>query len=97
MGAEGQPVHQGSHHGRVFKQIGPPGEGEVGGYDGAALLAAVGDHFEEQLGLVAVETQVAQLVQDEQVSLGQGPFQLACKILTPSFVSQNCSIYRIFM
>lgn len=52
----------------------------------AALLAAIGNHLEEQLGLMAVEAEITQFVQDQQVGLGKGPLQLAETI--PSCVPQ---------
>ena len=77
MGAKGKPVHQGRHHGGVLEQLCSAGEGEIRGHDGAGLLAAVGDHLKQQLGLVAVEAEIAQFVQDEQAGPGQGPLQFA--------------------
>lgn len=77
MGTEGQPIPQGGHHGGGLKQLRLPGEGKVRGDDGTGFLAAVRDYLEQQLGLVAVEAEIAQLVQNQQVGLGKGSLQLA--------------------
>lgn len=68
MGAEGQKVHQCRHHGGVLERLRPAGEGQVRGHDGAGLLAAAEDHFERQLGLVAVEAEIVQIIAGAVVS-----------------------------
>src|SRR5262249_41632993 len=67
VGVEGEPVDDGCAKPRVGEGGGPLGEGGVGGdRDGGALLA-LGGHLEQQRGAAAVELEVAQLVQAEQV------------------------------
>src|SRR5437588_8772744 len=64
---EGEPVDDGGAEPGVGEGAGPFAEGGVGGDgDGGAFLA-FGEDLEQQLGAAAVELEVAQLVQAEQV------------------------------
>lgn len=64
VGVESEVVHQSNHHSGVLNELSSPGEGEVGGHDSAAPLTVAGDHLEQQLRLVAVETEVTQFIED---------------------------------
>ena len=54
------------------EDIGPVAEGLVGGDDdGVIALVAVAEDLEEEAGLCRVETEVADLIDDEEFGLGQ--------------------------
>ena len=85
MAAKGQPVNQSGYHCGVLKQIRPLGKRQVCGHNGAALFASVGDDLKQQFRLVPVEAEIAQLIQNQQIRLGQRPFQLAQMVIILSF------------
>lgn len=85
MTAERQPVNQGSYHCGILKQVRPLGERQVCGHNGAALFTSVGDNLKQQLRLVSVKTKIAQLIQNQQIRLGQRPFQLAQMVIVLGF------------
>ena len=66
MRAEGQPVDQGGHHRGVLKKLGPSGKWEIRRHNGAAFFAPVRYHFEQQLRLVPVETEITSRVQKKE-------------------------------
>ena len=64
-------VQESIEHGRreggiAAEGVGPLGEGQVGGQDQGTLLVALGDDLEEQIGLLAGERQIADLVDDQE-------------------------------
>jgi hypothetical protein len=62
-----EPVDQGRGHHRVAQDLAPLLEGAVRGDDDRAALVAARDEREQQVGRLALERQVADLVDDEQV------------------------------
>jgi hypothetical protein len=97
MAAEGQPVNQSGYHCGVLKQIRPLGEWQICGHNGAALFASVGDDLKQQFRLVPVEAEIAQLIQDQQICLGQRPFQLAQMVVILGFTQfrrKRCRILK---
>lgn len=60
------------HDGVAGEDVGPVGEGLVGGqHDGATGVVTLGDDLEEQRGLCLVEGEIADLVEDEQLGAGK--------------------------
>ncbi len=68
-----EPVEGGAgHDGVAGEDLGPVGEGFVGGeHDGPAGVVALGDDLEQQRGLGRFEGEVADLVEDEQLGPGE--------------------------
>jgi hypothetical protein len=64
---EGEPVHDRGGQARVGEGLAPLGEWCVGGDSDGGLLLAFGQDLEQQLGAAAVQVQVAELVQAQQV------------------------------
>ena len=62
-----EPVDQGGGDHRVAEDLAPLLEAAVGGDDDRAAFVAAGDQREEQVGGLALERQVADLVDDEQL------------------------------
>src|SRR6266545_7504413 len=62
-----EPVDQGGGDHGVAEDLAPLLEAAVGGDDDRAALVAPGDEREEEVGCAALERQVADLVDDEQV------------------------------
>jgi hypothetical protein len=62
-----EPVDQGRGHHRVAQDLVPLLEGAVRGDDDRAACVAARDEREQQVGRLALERQVADLVDDEQV------------------------------
>lgn len=77
----GEPIEQRCGHALVAcKDLGPIGEGRVGGHNQAGLLVALVEEAERVLGTGAVQGDVAQLVDDDQVmplDVGLQPGDLA--------------------
>lgn len=71
-GAVQEAVEGGAgHDGVAGEDVAPLGEGLVGGDDdGCLLLVAATDYLKKQGGLVAVESEVADFVDDEEPGLG---------------------------
>jgi hypothetical protein len=67
VGVEGEPVDDGRAQAGVGEGAGPFGEGGVGGDRDRRAFFAFGEDLEEQFGAAAVEFEVAQFVQAEQV------------------------------
>ena len=62
----------GGHDGVTGEDVAPFGEGFVGGDDGGGLFfVAAADDLEEQRGLFVVESEIADLVHDEQLGRRQ--------------------------
>src|SRR5919108_3260158 len=64
---EGEPVDDGGAEPGVGEGGGPFAEGGVGGDGDGGAFFSFGEDLEQQLGAAAVELEVAQLVQAEQV------------------------------
>lgn len=96
MRPEGQAVNESRNHGRVLKQFRPAWERQVCRYNRTAFFATVGDHFEQQLGLVPVEAQVTKFVQDQQIGFGQGPFQFSQLVVVSCFTKLRRQRGNIF-
>ena len=77
MGTESNPVNECGHHGCVFKQLSPFGKGKIRCHDGTALFSSIRDYLKEQFRLMAVETEIAQFIQNQEISLRKGSLQLA--------------------
>ena len=92
MRAEGQPVDQGGHHRGVLKKLGPSGKWEIRRHNGAAFFAPVRYHFEQQLRLVPGETEITQLIQNQQVHFFQVPLQFSQTVMILCFtqLSREC-------
>lgn len=69
MGLKSQSIHQSCHHRCAFKQISPLRERQICRNDYAGSFAPVGDYLEQQLRLVPVKTDVAELIQNKQIGL----------------------------
>ena len=62
-----QPVQHGRRQRRVLrKRLIPLAERQVARHDQAAFFIALGDHLEEQVGLLPTHRQIADLVNDQQ-------------------------------
>jgi hypothetical protein len=75
-----EPVDQGRGHHRVAQDLVPLLEGAVRGDDDRAACVAARDEREQQVGRLALERQVADLVDDEQVVALEAA-QLALELL----------------
>jgi len=64
-----EPVEDGRSDDGIAKELLPVAEAFVRGDDRRALLVAVRDELEEQIGLAALDGQVAGLVDDDQAAL----------------------------
>ena len=64
-----EPVEDGRGNDGVTEELLPVAEAFVRGDDRRALLVAVRDELEEQIGLAALDGQVAGLVDDDQAAL----------------------------
>ena len=67
VGVEGEPVDDGGAEAGVGEGAVPLGEGGVGGDRDAGAFLAFGENLEEQFRAAAVEFEVAELVEAEQV------------------------------
>ena len=66
LGMVQEAVEDGGGQGAVVvEDLGPVFEGSVGGDDDGALLVALADDLEEQIGAVLVDGQIAEFVEDE--------------------------------
>ena len=91
LAAVDQAVDKGDDARGVRENIGPLGEGLVGGeHDGLERLVAPGDDLEEQIGVAAVVGQVADLVdaQKLRVSVVAQPAMQLSWLPRPSAVTQ---------
>ena len=59
--------HGGGEHGVARERLVPTAECEIGGEDQRASFVTPRDHLEEQIGLLASERQIADLVDDQQL------------------------------
>ncbi len=60
------------HDGVAGEDVAPVAEGFVGGDDGGGLFfVALANDLEEQRGLVVIESEIADLVDNEQIGRGQ--------------------------
>ena len=67
-----EPIqHRGRHLG-VGEDLGPVGEGEIGGDDDRGVLVELADQVEEQLRASLAEGQIAELVDDDEILAQQG-------------------------
>jgi len=73
----GEPVEGGAGEAFGAEHFRPRLEREVGGHDEAGALVRGGDHVEKQLGADLGGGHVAQLVEDQQVQLGERGFEPA--------------------
>lgn len=72
-------------------------EWQICGHNGAALFASVGDDLKQQFRLVPVEAEIAQLIQNQQIRLGQRPFQFAQMVVVLGFTQfrrKRCRILK---
>ena len=86
-----EAVEQGGGHLGVAEDIGPLGEAEVGGDGDAGVLVQLADQVEQQGPSGLRERQVAQFIEDHQVSADQAVGQLAlfaCGLLQLQCVDQ---------
>ena len=72
----GQPIQQGPGQLFAAEHLRPWGKVQIGGQDEGLPLIAPGRHLEEELGSLFRERHVADLVDDQQVHLGQTPLQV---------------------
>ena len=66
-----QAIENGGGHHRVAEDRAPLPDGAVRGDQHAAALVSAGDELEEQVRRIRVERQVAELVDDQQLRLGE--------------------------
>jgi len=64
--------HGGGQNAIAGEGLVPRPEAEVGGHDGRGLFIAGGDDLEEQMGLLALQREVADLGDDQQAVAAQG-------------------------
>ena len=72
----GQPVQQGPGQLFTAEHLRPLGKVQIGGHDEGLPLIALGGHLEEELVTLFGKRYVADLVDDQQIHLGQAPLQV---------------------
>ena len=72
MGVVDEPVDEGGGDHRVAEDLAPGLEAAVAGDDDRAAFVAARDQGEEQVGGLAFQRQVADLVDDEQARSARG-------------------------
>src|SRR5688572_25794327 len=72
-----ETAEQGLDEGLVAEEVGPLGIVEVGGDDGGALRVAFLHQFEEDVGLLGAEVEIAHLVDNQEVDASEVVEQLA--------------------
>jgi hypothetical protein len=93
VGVEGEPVDDGGAEARVGEGAGPFGECGVGSDGDGCFLFPLGEDLEEQFGAAAVQFEVAQLIQAEQVDAavaGDGLGQVPVVGGLDQLVDQGC-------
>src|ERR1700674_731176 len=65
--------HGGSEHSVARERLVPTAECEIGGEDQRASFVTPRDHLEEQIGLLASERQIADLIDDQQLRCRDPP------------------------
>src|SRR6266567_5390211 len=78
MAAVAEAAEEGVDEGLVAQEVRPFGKVEIGGDNGrTAMGIALLHHFEEDVGLLGLEVEVAELVADEQIKTSEPVEQLA--------------------
>jgi hypothetical protein len=70
LGVVDEAVDEGDDAGGVGEDLAPFGEGTVGGDEGAFLLVAAADEFEQQIGMAVGIGEVSDLVDDQETGAG---------------------------
>ena len=88
----GEPVQQRAGEPFRAEHVGPFVEGQVGGHQDGAPIAALAEDLEEQFRSDGRPGHVAQFVDDQQAEAGQIPLQVEQRYLIPDF--QRSALHR---
>ena len=94
----GQPVEPRAGEAFGAEDLGPFVEGEIRGHERGRLLVALGEDLEQQLGGGLRQRDVAELVDDQQILLGELLLQAQQALVVPassrSFTSAAAGVKR---